>query len=183
MIFHQTHPHSHPPGHRSRLEVCIVRSCRRTGQPDRAGLRKMREVTWFKKIKKNITHAKRGLQDMPNISNDHCITRVSVSIQRKTLILIHVFFPITLSVTSCCLTRHQLRARRSWQGRTDRTQTLRDIYVKLMMRKHLSDSLQKSSSEAPRGASEATRCAGCFFPWHEVASFSCCSYIHSAVNT
>lgn len=93
------------------------------------------------------------------------------------------YFFITLSVTSCCLTCHQLHARRSWQGRTDRTQMLQDIYVKLMMRKHLSDSLQKSSSEALHGASEATRCAGCFFPSHEVASFSCCGYIHSAVNT
>lgn len=58
MIFHQTHPHSHPPGHRSRLEVRIVRSCRRTGQPDRAGLRKMREVTWF--LKKTTQHMQRG---------------------------------------------------------------------------------------------------------------------------
>ncbi len=47
MIFHQTYPHSHPPCRSSRLEVYIVRSGRRTGRPDRAGLKRTKEATKF----------------------------------------------------------------------------------------------------------------------------------------
>lgn len=47
MIFHRTHPRSRPPDRSSRLEVYIVRSGRRTGPLDRAGLSKKKEATYF----------------------------------------------------------------------------------------------------------------------------------------